>query len=37
MSTVIAHVVVAAVLVWLGRRLHWPWWAVAAVLASPPS
>ena len=33
MGTVIAHVVVAAVLVWLGRWLHWPWWAVAAVLA----
>lgn len=33
MGTVIAHVVVGGVLVWLGRWLHWPWWAVAAVLA----
>jgi hypothetical protein len=34
MGTVIAHLVVGVVVIWLGRRLHWPWWAVAAGLAT---
>jgi hypothetical protein len=34
MGTVIAHIAAAAVLVGLGRWLHWPWWAIAAVLAA---
>jgi hypothetical protein len=34
MGTVIAHSVAGAAVVWLGRQLHWPWWAVAAMLAA---
>jgi uncharacterized protein YegJ (DUF2314 family) len=33
MGTVIGHVVAGIFVIWLGRRLHWPWWAVAAALA----
>jgi hypothetical protein len=33
MRDVVAHAIVAAVLVWVGRRLSWPWWAVAAAVA----
>lgn len=34
MGTVIAHLVAGAFVIWLGRRLHWPWWAVASALAA---
>lgn len=33
MRDVVAHAIVAAVLVWAGRRLSWPWWAIASVVA----
>ena len=32
MGTLIAHAVVGAVLVGLGRGLRWPWWATAAAM-----
>ena len=34
MRDVVAHVVFIAVLVWIGRSLHWPWWGIAAVMAA---
>jgi hypothetical protein len=33
MRDVVAHAIVAGVLVWVGRRLSWPWWAIAIVVA----
>ena len=33
MRDVVAHAIVAAVLVWAGRRLSWPWWAIASLVA----
>lgn len=32
MGTLIAHAVVGAVLVALGRQLHWPWWLTAGAM-----
>lgn len=34
MGTVLAHLLVGAAVIWLGRRWHWPWWAVGAALAT---
>ena len=34
MGTVLAHLVVGAAVIWLGRQWHWPWWALAAALAT---
>jgi uncharacterized protein YegJ (DUF2314 family) len=33
MRNALAHAIVAAALVWLGRRLSWRWWAVAAAVS----
>ena len=34
MGTVLAHLVVGAAVIWLGRQWHWPWWAVAGALTA---